>query len=38
MQKSILPVCDKPNHKIKENLPHLEELDIVLNYALHFML
>jgi len=36
--KIILPVCDKPNHKNKENLPQLEELDTVLNYVLHFML
>jgi len=23
----MLPVCDKPYHKIKENLPHVEELE-----------
>jgi len=28
MQESILPVCDKPLYKIKENIPHWEELNI----------
>ena len=32
--ESILPVCDKPYHKIKENLPHSEELEKLWNYAL----
>jgi len=26
-KESILPVCDKPLHKSKENLPHWEELE-----------
>jgi len=33
-KESILPVCDKPYHKIKENLPHWEGLDFFWNYAL----
>ena len=26
-KESILPVCDKPYHNIKENMPHGEELE-----------
>jgi len=33
-KESILPVCDKPYHKIKENMPHGEELENLLNYQL----
>jgi len=33
-KESILPVCDKPNHKIKENMPLGEELETMLNYSL----
>jgi len=32
--ESILPVCDKPYHKIKENMPHGEELEDLWNYPL----
>ena len=32
-KESILPV-DKPYHKIKENMPHGEELENVWNYPL----
>jgi len=32
--KSLLPVCDKPYHKFKENLPHLEDLEYLWNYSL----
>ena len=31
-KESILPVCDKPYHKIKENMPHAEELENLWNY------
>jgi len=31
-KESILPVCDKPYHKIKENVPLGEELEILWNY------
>jgi len=31
---SILPVCDKPYHKIKANIPQGEELENVWNYPL----
>jgi len=30
----LLPVCDKPYCKVKENLPHWEELEHLWNYAL----
>ena len=30
-KESILSVCDKTYHNIKENLPHLEELEIMHN-------
>jgi len=30
----ILSVCDKPYHKIKENIPQWEELDNLWNYAM----
>ena len=30
----LLLVCDKPYHKIKDNLPHWEELENVWNFAL----
>jgi len=33
-KKSLLPVCDKPYHKIKENRPNWEELEKLWNYAL----
>ena len=33
-KESILPVCDKPYHKIKENMPLGEELDNLWNYLL----
>jgi len=34
-KESILPVCDiNPLHKIKENLPHWEELEKLPNGAL----
>jgi len=33
-KESIIPVCDKPYHKIKENITHLEELENLWNYAL----
>jgi len=33
-KENTLPVCDKPYHKIKENLPHLAELKNLWNYAL----
>jgi len=31
-KESILPVCDKPYHKIKANMPHGEELKKLWNY------
>jgi len=31
----LLPVRDKPYHKIKEYLPHWEELENLWNYALN---
>jgi len=42
IQKSLLPVCDKPYHNIKENVPDWEELIflrycIVVAYWLHNM-
>ena len=39
MQESILPVCDKPLYKIKENIPHWEKLKNLLNsaYAYQFI-
>ena len=36
--ESILPVCDKPYHKIKENVPLGEELANLLNYPLYVRL
>jgi len=33
-KESIFPVCDKPLHKIKENLPHWEEHENLWNGAL----
>jgi len=33
-KENLLPVCDYPYHKIKENLPHWEELENLSNYAL----
>ena len=33
-KESILPVCDKPFHKIKENMPLGEELKHLWNYPL----
>jgi len=33
-KESLLPVCDKPYHKIKDNLPHLEEDANIWNYLL----
>jgi len=35
---SILLVCDKPYHKIKENLPHWEDIETLWNWALSAML
>jgi len=32
--ESKLPVCDKPYHKIKENMPLGEELEKLWNYPL----
>jgi len=34
-KESIHPVCDKPYHKIKENMPLGEELENVWNYPLY---
>jgi len=34
-KENILPDCDKPYPKIKENLPHWEEFENMWNYALH---
>jgi len=34
-KESILPVCDKPYHKIKENMPLGEELKNLWNYPLN---
>jgi len=31
-KESILPVCDKPYHKIKENMPLGEELENLWNF------
>jgi len=31
-KESILPVCDKPYHKIKDNMPLGEELERMWNY------
>jgi len=36
-KESLLPDCDKPYHKIKENLPHWEEPENLWNYALWIM-
>jgi len=36
-KESILPVCDKPYHKIKENMPLGEELENLWNYPLIFI-
>ena len=36
-KESILPVCDKPYHTVKENLPQWVELEHLWNYALLFM-
>jgi len=33
-KESILPVCDKPYQKIKENMPLGEELENLWNYPL----
>ena len=33
--ESVLPVCDKPYHKIKENMPLGKELENMWNYPLH---
>jgi len=33
-KETILPVCDKAYHKIKENMPLGEELEILWNYPL----
>jgi len=33
-KESILPDCDKPYHKIKENMPLGEELEHLWNYPL----
>ena len=33
-----IPVCDQPYYKIKENLPHWEELENLRNYALCLIL
>jgi len=32
----MLPVCDKPYHKIKENMPLGEELEHLWNYPLTY--
>jgi len=32
-KESLLPDCDKTFHKIKENLPHWEELEKLWNHA-----
>jgi len=32
-EESILPVCDKPYHKIEENMPLGEELEKLWNYS-----
>ena len=32
-KESILPVCDKPYHKIKENMPHGEELEKIVELS-----
>jgi len=34
IQKSILPVCDKPYQKIKESMSHGEKLENLWNYQL----
>jgi len=34
-KESILPVCDKPYHKIKENMPPGVELENLWNYPLY---
>ena len=34
-KEGIVTVCDKPCHKIKENLPHWEELEKLWNCALY---
>jgi len=31
---NVLPVCDKPYHKIKENMPLGDELEKLWNYLL----
>jgi len=36
-KESILPVSDKPYHKIKENMPLVEELENLWNYPLDRM-
>jgi len=33
-KEGILPVCDKPYHKIKENMPLGEKLENLWNYPL----
>jgi len=33
-KESILPVCDKPYYKIKENMPFGEEFENLWNYPL----
>jgi len=34
-RRHTLSVCDKPNHKIKENMPHGEEFEKLWNYPLN---
>jgi len=38
LKECILPVCDKPYHKIKENMPLGKELENLWNYPLNIVI